>query len=161
MTVIPTVVAGQLIDPAAWGTPVANMLNQRAESIVFTPVGNTDSPAGTGVWITVGNLTVPAWAAKVFLAYSLTNINTAGAVAGTEDFAVQAKIGTDAGRSYFVNGGVGGFVDKSWAFNDLVTLTATGVKSLTLVSTRAGVGATVNMRANTRSHVTVTALYIP
>lgn len=161
MTAIPVVAAGQLIDPAAWGTPVANILNQRAESIVFTPVGNVDSPAGTGVWITVGNLTVPAWAAKCILGYSLTTINTVGAVAGTEDFAIQAKIGTDAGRSYFVNNGFGGFIDKSWHFNDLVTITATGVKSLTIVSTRAGAGATLNMRANTRSHITVTALYIP
>lgn len=164
MTAVPAVANGQLIDPAAWGNPVTNILNQRAENISFVPGGNLDTIAGAGtaVWITVGNLTVPAWAAKCILNYAICNIVVGAGFTSVEDLSIQAKIGTDAGRSYILNATVGAQYPSGSMFspNDLVTLTSSGVKSLTISVTKTGAGAGTE-RVNTRSHITATAIYLP
>lgn len=64
MSTIPVPAANAIL-LSAYTTAVANMLNQEDDYLTFTPLAGTNTPgAGTALWVTLGNLSVPTWATK-------------------------------------------------------------------------------------------------
>lgn len=116
--------------------------------ISFIPGGNLDTPgAGTATWITVGNVTVPAWATKARVIWSIYSYyeTTAGALASCT---FTLKIGSAAGVTQRIPGST-----STWGMTvtstDILTGLTTGVQSMTISATFAA-GSTWRIDTNSR-----------
>lgn len=157
MSQIPTVVNGvTTIDATTFGVPVANQLNQKHEHLALAPGANTDATttAVMTLWLTLGNLTVPSWAVAAIISVSINEVSMITA-AGPYD--LQAKIGTDTGRTVGCNAS-GQLLGINTNWHDKITLTSTGPKALTIWASRpSGTG---TLRALTTSDITANVTYI-
>jgi hypothetical protein len=85
---------------AAWADEVAgDIISLAGEAspapLLFTPGGNTDTPAaGTATWVTLGNITVPTWATKCNVVYTCNGIYDTGT---TSNVSTVLKVGSVAG----------------------------------------------------------------
>jgi len=130
MTTIPVPATG---DPAtaSWAAAVANQLNQmRAFMTLANPNASTPG-AGTATWVTMGNITVPAWATQARVGLTACGINPSVANAGVD---IAVKIGSSTGalkRWTAVTAGA----RWQFALNDLLTAVPTGSQSVTVQAT--------------------------
>ena len=85
---------------AAWATDIALDVIDLATTnqvLLFTPGGNTDTPgAGTATWVTLGNITVPTWATKCNVVYTMNGVFDTGT---TSSVTGVMKIGSVAGAA--------------------------------------------------------------
>jgi len=132
------------ISSTTFGVPVANQLNQGTDYLFFTPAGSTNSPAGPATWITLGNLTVPAWAASARIQINCVAIAGSAAAASAN---LQIKLGTVGGtlQSMPAPNGTTRFTAPIY---DKLTGITTGSQSLTIQSTNVS----GNLSADTTSH---------
>jgi hypothetical protein len=124
---------------AAWADEVAQDVISLAGGaspppLLFTPGGNTDTPgAGTATWVTLGNITVPTWATKCNVTYTMNGIFDTGT---TSNVSAVLKIGS-------VAGGVSKRIDAPGVANqrfhvpitDRLTGLSTGSQSVTISAT--------------------------
>lgn len=124
--------------------------------LAFSPGGNTDYSSDTiGDWISVGNMTIPAWATKARVQVSITGFYT---VTGAGTFQGNLKIGTVNGRLVdFISSssGVGEQISVSWA--DEISLSGTGVQAVVIRADRES--GTNALRADTGTDVTMIITY--
>jgi hypothetical protein len=64
------------------------------QDLLYTQGGTIDTAAGTTTWLTIGNVTVPAWATTVSVGYTLNGIYDTGT---TGSVTAVVKIGSAAG----------------------------------------------------------------
>ena len=159
MSTIPIVTNGvTTIDGPTFGVPVANQLNQKHEHVAYVPGANIDA-TNLGVqtlWLTLGNLTVPAWAASAIISVCINGVLLATA-SGACPYDLQARIGTDVGRT-IRHDSTSAITTREVSWNDKITLTSTGAKSLTIYAARIS-GADL-LRVGVISDVTVNATYL-
>ncbi len=110
---------------------IANQINQMHGYITYAGAGETTPGAGTATWVTMGNVTVPAWASKAIVSLTITSI-TAGAVVGAVGLAV--KIGSSTGAVHRTTAAVTGR-NPPYAINDQLTSVPTGSQSVTIQAT--------------------------
>jgi hypothetical protein len=128
------------------------LLGAASQTLLYTPVSNNDTPtSGTATWFTMGNITVPTWATKCIVAYSVNGIITVatsinctsvmkvGGVAGAVSKRIM-DLGTTAGRFTFSG-------------QDRFTGLSAGSQSVT-VSATWNAGTANSYRLDTSSYVT-------
>lgn len=107
----------------------------QAAALLFTNAANFDTPtSGTATWLTLGNITVPAWATKVLVTYSINGFYATGAGGGNASAVV--KIGSTAGAvSRRIVGEAGPSLRMNLTVTDLISAPAAGSNSVTIAST--------------------------
>ena len=110
---------------------IANQINQMHGYITYAGAGETTPGAGTATWVTMGNVTVPAWASKARVCLSITGI-TANAAAANVNLAV--KIGSSTGATKFF-ATAQNTQRVHFPINDLLTSVPTGSQSVTVQAT--------------------------
>lgn len=154
---VPVLAVGDLFT-ATTENLIANILNSIGTTMLFTPAGTTDTPgAGTATWVTLGTLTVPAWATRTQVTVSCNRVYDIGT---TANVAVTLKVGTAAGG---VTGRLSSLTSSgSQAFNqtwsDLVSGLSAGTQSVTLSATFTS-GSVV--RADANSRFTAAFIFLP
>lgn len=159
---VPSVIAGQVIDPA-WGNTVANDVNanttRREQGSQFSatiPGGNIDATtSGTmTTWLTLNSINVPSWAtvAEVLIcAMSVYEI-----AAGGSNYSLQAQLGGTPGRTVPYTGH-GASVRFPIIYHDRWTGLTSGLKVLVLQAARSS--GTSQFRADTFTDITIKALF--
>jgi hypothetical protein len=149
---------------AAWADEVAgdviDLAGSANQSLLYTPGGNTDTPtSGTATWFTMGNITVPTWATKCIVTYSITGIITlATSINCTAIFKVGSVSGSLGSKRICDNGTTSG--RYSYTVTDLLTGLSTGSQSVTVSATWVA-GTANSYRLDTTSHVTAVFRFQP
>lgn len=138
------------VDPASTGSAV--------QELNFTPGGNLDTPgAGTATWMTLGNVTVPAWATRAVVNYA---INGAMCPSGADpNVSYQFKIGAVGGADRRLLGCAVTSQRFYQGRSDLLTGLSSGSQSVTIASTWTS-GATV-FRVDANSTITASFHFLP
>jgi len=158
MSVIASPAVGDLTSTSTFGAPVAAQLATPATQISFTPTGNLDTPlAGTATWVTLGNVTVPAWAGSAIVVWSVAGVYENGAAPGTVN--VTFKIGTAAGAAIRILGPSVSLQRFYIGYNDLITAPPTGSQSCVLSAT--WVAGTTPYRLDTNDRVGASIIFLP
>lgn len=138
------------------GVPYAH---RSSSHLVFSPAGNLDTPAaGTATWMTLGNITVPAWATSADVVYAINGLYE---ITAAVNVSVVMKIGTVAGavsKRILTPGYVAGTRTNLPIMDTFTGLTG-GVKSVTLSA--AWVAGTGKDRVDASSYVTALFAWRP
>jgi hypothetical protein len=134
-----------------WTTQSQMSLATIAASPVYgTPTSGTDTSA------TIANVTVPTWATKAQVSWSVNGITTSAA---EPTVTAQLKIGSAAGTARNIHGHAAAVGRFSLAYNETITGLATGVQSVTILCHWTSGTNTFNIDAN--SYVTVGFIFQP
>jgi hypothetical protein len=113
---------------AVWAGQVADMLDNGAQLLLYTPIATLTTGAAGTDWIAMGNITVPTWATRArvradFLASVPSGVNAQNGLA--------VKIGTVVGATKrMIFGNVGR--TPSFGFWDLITGLSPGVQAVVI-----------------------------
>jgi len=153
-------VDGKIATQAAADSSAYAPIDTGAQVLVFVPSGNLDTAtaAPQTTWITIGNITVPTWATKCQVVYT---INGVYAVATGVNTSVQIKVGAIGGA---INGRIidpGNTTQRfGWAICDKLSALTSGVKSVTL-ATLWNAGTVTSYRADTSTSITAQFTFQP
>jgi hypothetical protein len=118
---------------AAWADSVADQINQMHAFMTFVPGATFTTPAsGTATWVTMGNVTVPAWATRARVSLTVTGIK---ANVTTAAVLVAVKIGSSTGVGKLFATPTVTNPRIQGALNDLLTSVPTGSQSVTVQAT--------------------------
>ena len=103
-----------------------------AGHLIYNPAGQEDSPASIGVWVTLGNITVPAWAtkARISLVYHGVWMTSTGAV--TEVRVTVGGVNGTLVRYQPHDPGAATPVQQPLSIQDVLTGLTPGVRAVTL-----------------------------
>ncbi len=117
---------------AANQNDIANQLNQMHAYMTLANPNVSTPGSGTATWVTMGNITVPAWATRARVSLSMAGIQNNAANAAAD---IAVKIGTSTGGSWRLQTQQAiGRMDAG-AFNSLLTSVPTGSQSVTVQAT--------------------------
>jgi hypothetical protein len=135
-------------DGSAWQPP-SNFSRSR---LIFTPGAQADGPVSTGVWVTLGSVTVPSWATKADVTLCFMGIWQTGSANDTI-MNVRATIGAVNGAFVRYSGhdpGASSIQQQALPLQDVLTGLTAGVKTVTLDTNRVA-GTTGTLRCGTSS----------
>lgn len=133
MSVIPSPSVGDQVSGATFGAAVAAQLAAPDDQISFTPAGATAmTGAGTTTWLTLGNITVPAWAGSAIVSWTIGGLFDPGT---TGNSTAVFKIGTATGNACRLLGP--GLANQrfSFSYNDRIAAPPSGSQSITVQTT--------------------------
>ncbi len=117
---------------AGWPDSVADQLNQMHAYMTLANPNASTPGAGTATWVTMGNITVPAWASKARVSLSMAGIQNNAANAAVD---IAVKIGSSTGGLWRVQTQQATGRMDAGAFNSLLTSVPTGSQSVTVQAT--------------------------
>lgn len=136
-------------------SPLGTITDSNAvQSIIFTPGVALDTPgAGSATWITLGNVTVPVWATKAIVSYTIGGVLATGT---GNNVTAALKIGGASGTpARILDPGV---VSQRFyhSLNDTVSGLPTGVQSVTILATWVVGGTVYRVDANSKLSAAIT-----
>jgi hypothetical protein len=150
-----TITSGKITDRRV---VAASKLASSSDLLEYVPGSNTDSPAFTGswtTWLTLGSLTVPAWASK---ARFMVTVSGWFGITAAETNKLRLKIGAVADDAApEVSGVVNDRRTTSW--QGKITGLSAGAQSVVIENNKTG--GTGMFRADTTTHVAVQVWWEP